>query len=247
MEGLAKKEMIRELREQLLGLQGFKRSINGQDLPDFGLQAMAEAFPYGRLPTGAVHEFISPTAACATAANGFISGLLSALMTGNSSCVWVSTKRSLFPPGLVHFGIAPHKIIFIDVKKDKEALWVLEQALKCPALVAVVAELGEISFAQSQRLQLAVEASKVTGFLHRKRPKSDHTLACVSRWKIRPVASYAPDHIPGVGLPAWEVRLEKIRNGKPGTWHFGWKEGRFIALHAKDKKVIPAPEMERYA
>ena len=247
MEELAKKEMISSLREQLLEMQGFKRSVIDQELPDFGLNAMAAAFPCGVLPTGAVHEFISPTAACATATNGFISGLLATLMTNNLPCIWVSTKRSLFPPGLAYFGIAPHKIIFIDVKKDKDALWVLEQALKCNALVAVVAELGEISFAQSQRLQLAVEASKVTGLLHRKKPRSENTLACVSRWKIRPVTSYTPGNLPGVGLPVWEVRLEKIRNGKPGTWYFGWKDGSFIPIQPQQQTVHKAPEMERYA
>lgn len=247
MEGLAKKEMVRELREQLMALQGFKRPVIGEAAPDFGLKAMASAFPCGLMPTGAVHEFISPTAACATATNGFVAGLLSTLMTDNLSCVWVSTKRSLFPPGLTYFGIAPHNIIFIDVKKDKDALWVAEQALKCNALVAVVAELGELTFTQSQRLQLAVEDSKVTGFLHRKRPRTENTLACMSRWKIRPVASHTAGNLPGVGLPVWEVRLEKIRNGKPGIWYYGWKDGIFTAIQPQAKAAVTVPKIERYA
>ncbi|OJV54225.1 MAG: hypothetical protein BGO31_12800 [Bacteroidetes bacterium 43-16] len=247
MLGLDKKDIVRELREQLLAIQGFKRSVIGQDVPDFGLNAMAPAFPFGVLPLGAVHEFISPTSACATAANGFVAGLLSTLMTNDMSCLWVSTKRSLFPAGLTYFGIQPHRIVFIDVRTDREALWVMEQALKCNALVAVVAELGELSFAQSQRLQLAVEDSKVTGFLHRKRPRRENTLACVSRWKIRPIASHTAGNMPGVGIPVWEVRLEKIRNGKPGTWYFGWKDGAFISIKPQDATVIKVPKIERYA
>src|SRR5690606_18931399 len=98
-------------------------------------------------------------------------------------CLWVSTGRSLFPPALAFFGIEPQHIIFIDVKRDKDALWVMEQGLKCKALAAVVAELQEVSFAQSQRLQLAVEKSRVTGFLHRRRPRRENTLACVSRFR----------------------------------------------------------------
>lgn len=246
MEGLAKKEKIKELQEQLLSMQGFKKRSIGDELPDFGLEAMAAAFPFGVLPTGAVHEFISPTAAYAAATNGFISGLLSVLMADNRSCLWISTKRSLFPPGLVYFGIAPHRIIFIDVKKDKEALWVMEQALKCNALAAVVAELGELSFAQSQRLQLAVEESKVTGLLHRKRPRYENTLSCVSRWRIRPLKSQTGD-MPGVGLPVWEVHLEKIRNGQPGTWTLGWKNGSFMAIQPQAKQKVKIPKIERYA
>ncbi len=92
MEGLSKKEMITELKEQLLAMQGFKRRVIDQDNNDFGLKAMAAAFPCGSLPIGAVHEFISPTAACSTATNGFISGLFSFLMSDNRSCLWISTQ-----------------------------------------------------------------------------------------------------------------------------------------------------------
>ncbi len=249
MKGVdSKSEIIKGLREKILVMEGFKSTSLDTENTDFGLNAMASAFPFGTFPTGAVHELISPTAACATAANGFVSGLLSTLMTDNLSCVWVSTKRSLFPAALTNFYIEPDRIIFVDVKTDKDALWVMEQALKCNALAAVVAELsGEVTFAQSQRLQLAVEESKVTGFLHRKRPRRENTLACVSRWKIRPVASLVYDGLPGVGLPIWNVQLEKIRNGRPGSWIFGWKDGTFISIQPQVEIGSTKTKIERYA
>lgn len=247
MKGLAKKEVISELREKLLVWEGFRRNTQEADQPDFGLAAMASAFPCGVLPTGAVHEFISPTAACATATNGFVCGLLAPLMANNMPCLWVSTKRSIFPVGLSYFGIEPHRIIFVDVQKDADALWVMEQGLKCNALAAVIGELNEVSFAQSQRLQIAVEKSRVTGFLHRKRPRREHTLSCVSRWKIKPSTSRDTDDFPGVGFPIWEVRLERIRNGKPGTWLFGWQDGKFISVPSPKQSVIQEQKIEHYA
>ena len=36
-------------------------------------------------------------------------------------------------------------------------LWVIEEALKCEGLAAVIGEIKELSFTQSRRLQLAVE------------------------------------------------------------------------------------------
>ena len=42
--------------------------------------------------------------------------------------------RTIFPPALKSFGIAPDKIIFIDLKKEKEILWAMEEALKCDGL-----------------------------------------------------------------------------------------------------------------
>jgi protein ImuA len=94
--------------------------------------------------------------------------------------------------------------------------------LKCGGLAAVVGEIQEISFTASRRLQLAVEQTGVTGFIHRRYPRSLNTIACVSRWKITSLPSELEDGMPGVGFPRWNVELSKIRNGKPGAWQIEW-------------------------
>lgn len=71
--------------------------------------------------------------------------------------LWVSTKRTIFPSTLKAFSIEPSRIIFVDVHKVKDALWVIEEGLKCKSLSAVIGEVGELTFIQSRRLQLAVE------------------------------------------------------------------------------------------
>lgn len=119
--------------------------------------------------------------------------------------------------------------------------------VKCNSLAAVVAELRDISFAESRRLQLAVETSKVTGFLHRQGSRIENTLACVSRWKIRPLASQTGE-LPGVGFPSLEVELVKIRNGRPGIWLFEWKNGAFKVLPDQDKIAVKPqiPQKQRH-
>ena len=164
METIAgKKEIIKQLKENILTLEGFSTGADSRQL-DFGLGSMKTAFPGDTFPVGAIHEFISPTEACAAAANGFLSGLVSTLMKKGAICLWIGVGRQLFPPAMRFFGIEPHRVIFIDVKRQKDALWVMEQGLKCNALAAVVAELRDVSFAESRRLQLAVETSKVPVF-----------------------------------------------------------------------------------
>jgi protein ImuA len=112
------------------------------------------------------------------------------------------------------------------VLKEKEQLWTIEEALKCDGVTAVIGEMQELSFTASRRLQLAVEQSGVTGFLIRKNPRSLAT-ACVTRWKITPLASEQQDGLPGLGFPRWNVELVKVRNGKPGTWQLEWAGGGF--------------------
>lgn len=241
-----KKEIIRKLKDTILSLEGFSTGPDSLRY-DFGLGPMNAAFPGGTFPIGAVHEFVSPTEACAAAANGFLAGLVGTLMKNEGVCLWISAGRRIFPPALKFFGVEPHRVIFVDVKREKEVLWAMEQALKCKALAAVVAELRDISFAESRRLQLAVETSKVTGFLHRRQPRLANTLACVSRWKIRPLASVT-NGLPGVGFPSLEVELVKIRNGRPGTWQFGWRNGTFRIIPERSKVATkpPVPQKERH-
>lgn len=243
-----KKEIIRQLKEKILSMEGFCTGADSQ-LHDFGLGSMSAAFPGGTFPVGAIHELISSSETCAAAANGFMAGLLRTLMKREGFCLWISVGHKLFPPALKFFGIEPHRVIFVDVRREKDGLWVMEQGLKCNALSAVVAEISEISFAESRRLQLAVETSKVTGFIHRLHPRTENTLACVSRWKIRPLASRT-DELPGVGFPRLEVELVKIRNGRPGIWQFEWRNRSFRLLPDRNQVAVkPAvsPKQRHYA
>ena len=175
-----KNDIIQQLQREVLSLQGFKRASDSHR-PDIGLGPIEMAFSERTFPTGAVHEFISPTAEDAAATNGFITGVLGHLMQASGTTLWVSTKRTLFPAALKVFGIDPERIIFVDVPRQKDALWATEEALKCGAVSAVVGEISELSFTESRRLQLAVEQSHVTGFIHRHNPRNRNTVACITR------------------------------------------------------------------
>ena len=166
----------------------------------------------------------------AAATSGFLSGILGCLMQEGGICIWISTHRMIFPPALQHFGIAPDQVVFVDVSRDKDALWAMEEALKCNGLAAVVGELKEISFTASRRLQLAVEQSKVTGFVHRHQPRQLTSTTCVARWQITPLVSEQEERMPGPGFPSWQVALLKMRSGKPGTWRLTWYDNRFHTI-----------------
>jgi protein ImuA len=221
----SKAHIIAQLQREILPLQGYKPA-NHDNAFDAGLGRIKHAFPNASFPLGAVHEFFCTGPEDAAATSGFISGILSSLVRSNGALLWISSSTSIFPPALCAYGIQPDRVIFVDVPKEKERLWAIEEALKCDALSAVIAETQELSFTASRRLQLVVEQSRVTGFIIRKNPKNLAT-ACVSRWRITPVASEAQDGLPGVGFPRWNVELLKVRNGKPGTWQLEWAGDHF--------------------
>lgn len=204
------------MQRDILTFQGFKQ-VAGNIGFDAGLGFIKNSFPNASFPLGAIHEFFCNGAEDISASSGFIAGILSAIMRKGGVSLWISSSQNIFPPALKSFGIEPDKIIFINVPKEKEILWVMEEALKCEGLAAVIAETSEISFTASRRLQLAVEQSRVTGFIIRRNPKN-LTTACVTRWQITPLPSVSEDGLPGVGFPRWNVELLKVRNGTPGMW-----------------------------
>ncbi len=229
-EGAAKKEVIQQLKRELLTMQGFRRKAEEAGL-DTGLGVLEQAFPGEVFPLAAVHEFISYTPEDAAATNGFMAAIAGRLVRAKGPCFWISNRRSAFPPGLKMFGIDPGQIFFVDVPRPKELLWTIEEALKCASLGAVIGECKELSFIASRRLQLAVEHSHATGFLHRYRPVNELPVACTTRWKVQAAASVPADDLPGVGFPRWQVQLQKVRNGRPGNWELEWSsEG----LHTVD-------------
>jgi protein ImuA len=225
----AKSNIIARLQKDILSLQGFKStSVDMPIDPGFGL--INEAFPNKIFPLAAIHEFLNTDAAQSAASNAFICCIISSLMQKGAATIWVSASRSLFPGALKAFDVSPEHVVFIDVQTQKEVLWVVEEALKCEGLAAVIGELKEINFTESRRLQLAVEKSRVTGFIVRNNPRNINVNACVSRWKISQAKSETAGELPGIGFPRWKVELLKIRNGKPGSWHIEWSQGKFKVI-----------------
>jgi protein ImuA len=226
----AKKEILIKLQQDILLWQGFKPQAAAK-AERVGLGEIEQAFPGGVFPKRAIHEFITVLPEDSASSGGFIAGLLAVLMQDGAACVWVSTSRRLFPASLSTFNVEPERIIFMDVKTEKDVLWITEEALKCEGLAAVVAELNNLSLIESRRLQLAVEESGVTGFILRKDASKATSTVATARWKISPLPTDTTSGLPGLGFPRWQVELLKVRNGNPGSWVLEWAGENFAAVN----------------
>lgn len=225
----SRKELISKLQKEIQLWEGFKPAPPGnKGIP--GLEPIEAAFPNGVLPKGVIHEFMGTVKENAAACDGFLSGLLSVLMNGGGVCLWINRSRQTFALSLTMFDVAPERIIFMDLTRERDVLWVMEEALKCRGLAAVIAELDGLTMTESRRLQLAAEESQVTGFVLRTNARNINTTACVARWQVIPMPSQTEDDLPGVGFPRWQVDLLRVRNGKPGSWIIEWSVDRFATL-----------------
>ncbi len=224
-----KNDILSRLKTEILSLEGLPAPKEA-DHRQLGLAAMRSSFPHGTFPLAAIHEFVTSNAETTAASAGFINAILGSLLKSSGTALWIGPGRQIFPPALLQFNIRPESIIFIDLTKEKDIRWAMEEGLKCDGLTAVIGELKDLDFTTSRRFQLAVEKSRVTGFVLRPELKTFHANASVSRWRIRPLPSVNDHSLPGIGFPSWHVELLKIRNGKPGEWPLVWAAGEWQLL-----------------
>ena len=226
--GIVSRDIISRLERDILPLEGLKL-LSADNIINLGFRPIESAFPNAVFPVGCTHEFLTSSIENTAATNGFIGVLLSKLMQFDGAAIWISASRTLFPASLKRFGVEPNKIIFVDLKDERDVLYAIEEALKCKQIAAVIGEIKNIGFKESRRLQLAAEQSRVTGLLIRHQPRIINTIACVSRWQITSLPSALADGMPGVGFPRWNVELLKVRNGRPGKWQV-----EFSSNHLKE-------------
>src|SRR5690606_26725649 len=221
-----KRQLAKSLQNQINQMQGLGKVCERAKIP--GLELFAEAFPDRVFPLGALHEMISYEQADAACTNGFIAALMGHFAKQDGLCLWVGTNREVFPAGIAPFGLPPDRIIFITVKQSQEALWVVEEALKCEALSAVVAQINQFGFTESRRFQLVVEKSGVTCFIYRSCPLTENATACTARWNITPLPRITPEGLPGLGYSSWQVNLLKLKNGRPASWQVSWQNRALV-------------------
>ena len=142
--------------------------------------------------------------------------------------------------------------ILARTRRPQDVLWAMEEGLKSPVLAAVVGEVGTLSLAASRRLQLAAEASGVTGFALRRWRQSEDAArergapnAALTRWRVKALPGDVGDGAPGVGRARWQVELWRCRGGEvPMSWmvEAGDATGHgALAAALADRSATPAP------
>lgn len=256
------------LRRQIRALEraraagGAAGGAAGQRTLSLGAAEVDRALPEGGLALGALHEVAGrhgDGAAC-----GFLSALIARLSAQSDGALLWCRRRdahietgALHAPGLAAFGLDPARLILLSVKRDKDVLWAMREGLACPRLAAVVGEVGAVGavdLTASRRLQLAAEASGVSGFLLREPEALGAPSAAVSRWHIRPAPSGpVPDFEVeqsrglargfGPGRPRWQIELMRCRGTVPSAWCVEWchETGDFsVAAPLSDRPAVSA-------
>ncbi len=235
---------LKRLKAHIQRLEGFDGTLaeaNRQVLP-FGIDEIDDRLPGGGLARGALHEVFAADSGIATAFCALLAGRL-AKDAENASVLWCERPwtldaGALYGPALLQFGIDPARLILVRVRRDNDALWAMEEGLRCGQVAAVVGELDDISLTASRRLQLAAEETGVTALSLRSKVDKPPPSAAATRWRLdavtrekdQPRANHnndflnTPPALPGLGAARWQAELFRCRGGTSANWMMEWND-----------------------
>ena len=191
----------------------------------------------GGLSRASLHELSAASAIHLGAAAGFALTLAARTCEPAKETLWIATDfgthetGALYGPGLDLIGLDTQKLLNVRVPRPVDALFAMEEALKCRALSAVVVELsGEADLTATRRLTLAARDGSTLGLLLRHK-LDDAPSAAFTRWQIAAAPS-VPDELGGLGSMAFHLSLIRNRRGPCGAWTLTWNhhERTFSAL-----------------
>lgn len=164
--------------------------------------------------------------------------------------LWVQDRAAIRLTGrpLVH-GLPPglqRGLVHIAAAKPEDALFALEEGLRCADFGFVIGELtGDpraLDLTASRRLSVASEAHGVPLYLVRHDGHADLS-AARRRWRIAPFASgAAPWNARAPCMPRWQADLFRARGLPPGAWivseDYGWHP---YGISESETDASPAP------
>jgi protein ImuA len=153
---------------------------------------------------------------------GWAGFLLAQLDTGKP-LLWVQERMAILESGRVHPpGLPSQDLIHVEARDARDALWAMEEGLRCSALSAVIGEVwGDpraLDFTATRRLAVASERSGTPCWLVRL-GGSANLSGALMRWRLASAPSLLNDLDPKApGAAAWDAELFRARGMPPGRW-----------------------------
>jgi protein ImuA len=220
--------VLRKAVERLLAAPALGKAAGGSTGPEpsQGLRGPFRGLP-AALPCGALNELVAAHAD-RPAAFGFMFALTAlGLKARAGPAVFVAARRALaefgvpYGHGLAQLGVDVGRLMLVDAKTDKDALWALEETLRSGAAATVAGAIaGALDLTSSRRLNLAAAAQR-TPLVVLRGTGAAGASAAATRWRIAS-APAARDRFGTFRHWRWRVTLERNRNGRPGAWLIEW-------------------------
>jgi protein ImuA len=175
--------------------------------------------------------------------DGGWAGFLLAQLDTTKPLLWVQDRMAILESGRVHPpGLPSQNLIHVEARDARDALWAMEEGVRCSCLSAVIGELwGDpkaLDFTATRRLAVASERSGTPCWLVRLGGIANLSGARM-RWRIASAPSLInPLDAKAPGSPAWDAELFRARRMPPGRWSLAHEAGAFhLAAAAGDRAL----------
>jgi protein ImuA len=203
------------------------------------------------LPKGAGEPWRLPTPPSPTLSELFAThprdggwaGFLLAQIHTAKPLLWVQDRMAILESGRIHPpGLPSQDLIHVQARDARDALWAMEEGLRCAALSAVVGEIwGDpkaLDFVATRRLAVASEQSAVPCWLVRLGGTANLSGARM-RWRVASAPSLPHPLDPRApGSAAWDTELFRARGSPPGRWSIAHEAGRFHRVAASRDRAL---------
>lgn len=159
--------------------------------------------------------------------------------------LWVQDARAVQLSGRPYLHGLPDdlqgRVIHVAAERPEDALFALEEGLKCRDMACVIGEIAgnprALDFTASRRLSLAAHKHSIALWLVRIEARRDLSSARM-RWQASPAPSTSPRwNRKAPGAPAWQAELFRAARYAPGQWTLTDDKGQL----ARSKRSHPIP------
>lgn len=165
--GAMQRATLAKLAREVRKLETSGRIATTEQAPlSTGCAALDACLPTNGYPAGCIVEYLRATSGSGASQLAFTAAAAAAQSTAGFIVV-IDTLQTIYPPALCSLGIDLEQVIFVRPESQADAIWATDQALRTPAVAAVVAELPRIDDRSARRLQLAAERGRGLGLLLR--------------------------------------------------------------------------------
>ena len=218
--------VLEKLRAQVGCVSTASSSV--QSSSSTGCQALDSMLPNNGIRVDALTEWVADSDSSGAAVLAMIaatthlsdkqsinskSRILGARVSG--PLVIVDTQRNFYPPAAVALGISADQIFVVRPNSNADAVWAIDQALRCDAVGAVWAHVGSwLDDRDARRFQLAAETGKTPGlFVRPKRVRGRPSFADI-RFFVQGIGSQN-NQVHSSSFAA-KITIDRCRGGTVG-------------------------------
>jgi len=175
--------------------------------------------------------------------DGGWAGFLLAQLDTQKPLLWVQDRMAILESGRIHPpGLPSQNLIHVEARDARDALWAMEEGVRCSALSCVIGEIwGDpraLDFTATRRLAVASERSGTPCWLVRLGGTANLSGARM-RWRIASAPSLINELDPKApGLPVWDAELFRARGMPPGRWSIAHEADSFHLVAASGDRAL---------